>query len=440
MKITFIMPSIGKKTGEKYLKTWQMEPLPIAQLAGITPPDIDLAFFDDRIEDIDYENPTDVVAITVETYTAKRAYEIAEEYKKKGAIIVMGGFHPSLVPEEAMEYSDIIVEGEAESVWEELILDIKEKKYQKRYSSLSRPNLSNIKPNREIFRGKKYLPISLVESARGCNFSCNFCSISVFYKKTYNARPIHDVVNEIRSLNKKHIFLVDDNIFTNINRTKRLLKELSNLNIKWVGQVSINISSDEEMLKLMKDSGCIGVLIGFESLNKKNLSQMNKSWNQAMSDYDEALKKIRQYGIAIYATFLFGYDEDDCETFQATLKFALKQKFFLIAFNHLVPFPGTPIYRQLKTEHRLISEKWWTQDGYSFGDVVFRPSKMTAHQLAEACIDFRKEFYSIKNIFLRALDFKANCKNLKIMLYFFALNFLFRKEITKRKGIPLGKK
>ncbi|MDO8659831.1 MAG: radical SAM protein [Candidatus Parcubacteria bacterium] len=441
MKLTFIMPSIGRKEGEKYLKSWQMEPLPIAQLAGLTPSDVETKFFDDRFDIINYEEPTDAVAITVETYTAKRAYEIARQYRERGVIVIMGGFHPTLFTEEVSDHADIIVQGEAEGIWLEVISDIKRNSYKKIYRSATRPSLNNIRPNREIFKGKKYLPISLVESGRGCRFACNFCSVTTFYNHTYNARPVKEVIQEIKDLKKKFIFIVDDNIFADINRSKELFRELAKLNINWVGQVSINIVDDEKMLDLMKKSGCLGVLIGFESLNKKNLAQMNKGWNQAVIDYDKALKKIRDKGFVIYASFVFGYDEDDDdETFQKTLKFALKQKFFIIASNHLVPFPGTPLYEKFKSEGRLVSEKWWLRDGYSFGDVVFHPKKMTAEELTMACYNFRKEFYSIKNIFKRSLDLKANCRSLKLAVYFFYLNFLFRKEINKRKGIPLGKK
>ena len=161
MKITFIMPTVGKKKGEKYLKTWQMEPLPIAQLAGITPNDIEVDFFDDRMEMIDYDKPTDVVAITVETYTAKRSYKIAKNFQEKGAIVIMGGFHPTLMPDEVEEHADIVVLGEVEEIWEKILIDIKNKCYKKRYEASARPSLKNLRPNRNIFKGKKYLPISL---------------------------------------------------------------------------------------------------------------------------------------------------------------------------------------------------------------------------------------------------------------------------------------
>ena len=432
------MPAVGRKENETYVNSWKMEPLALAVLAALTPTDIEVKFFDDRLESIPYDEPTDLVAINAETYTAKRAYQISSQFRKRKVPVILGGYHPTLMPEEAGEYADSVVVGEAEKLWPKLIDDVKKNRLQKIYRSVQRPLLNDIKPRRDIFEGKKYLPLALVESARGCRFSCNFCSISSFFNQTYNPRPVSEVVTEIGCLGRKSIFLVDDNIIADPQRTKELFRALIPLKINWISQGTINIANDNEMLELMKKSGCLGLLIGFESLNKNNLTQMGKSWNTQNSNYEDVLKKISDYGIAVYATFIFGYDNDDEDSFKRTLEFALEQKFFLAAFNHLVPFPGTPLYDELKKQGRLLYEKWWLDEKYRFGDVAFKPKHMSAQQLSQACFEARQKFYQFNAILKRGIDFKNNCKNLKMFVNFYLYNIFSQKEVRKRQGLPLG--
>lgn len=434
------MPAMGKQKGEKYIKTWQMEPLPIAQLAGLTPSHIGMEFFDDRIENIDYDAPTDVVAITVETYTAKRAYEISEVYRRKGIKVIMGGYHATLLPDEVSGHADAVVVGEAENVWPAIIQDIERGDLKKIYKKDQKPSLAGYGPNRKIFQDKKYLPIKLVETARGCKFSCKFCSISSFYGSTYRARPINEVVDEIRGLQSKIIFFIDDNIYADRARSIAFFIALVPLRIRWIGQISILAAHDGELLDLMKKSGCIGVLIGFESLSVKSLEQMNKTWNQKASSYSGSLREFRKRGMIIYATFLFGCDDDDLDLMEETYRFAVKERFFLVAFNHLVPFPGTPLYESLEKQGRLLHYKWWLSDSYKFGDVAFKPNKIGEKELSEKCYLYRKKFYSTKTIIDRAFDFRSNCQNLYFASNYLLLNLLFKKEVSQRKGYRLGEK
>jgi radical SAM superfamily enzyme YgiQ (UPF0313 family) len=438
MKIIFIMPSIGRKAGHKYIKTWQMEPLPIAQLVGLTPKNIECVFFDDRLEKINYDETADLVAITVETYTAKRAYQIASKFKKNNIPVIMGGFHVTLLPEEVSEHADSILIGQAENQWNNVIKDLKNNNLKKIYKNNDPVDLSNIFPNRSIFKNKRYLPISLVETGRGCKFNCNFCSITNFYKHRYTPRPIKDIVKEIKGLKHKIIFFIDDNICADSIRAKELFKTLIPLKIRWISQVSVNYARNKEIVNLMKQSGCVGVLIGFESLNKKSLSLMNKSWNNNTATYEEAIKNLNNAGLILYGTFIFGYDFDTKKSIKETVDFAIKHKMFLAAFAHLIPFPGTPIYDKLKKEGRLIYDKWWLDSKYEFFDVPYRPKKFSPKELGKLCLDSRKQFYSIKSIIKRSTDFKANSSDIKMFMTFFSLNLLFRKEVNQRNNLPLG--
>ena len=433
------MPGVGKKTGEPYVSSWKMEPLALAVLAALSPPDIEVSFYDDRLEEIPYQEETDLVAINVETYTAQRAYDISSKFRKLGRPVILGGFHPTLMPDEAIEFADSILVGEAEGVWHQILEDAKKGRLKKLYISQKNDVLQKVSAKREIFKGKKYLPINLIESGRGCKFNCKFCSIASFYKSSYKARDISEIVNEIKTLKNKSVFFVDDNIIADPQRAKELFQALIPLKIDWISQGSINLANDEQMIKLMKRSGCLGLLIGFESLNKSNLSQMNKHVNMNYGNYEDALKKFRDVGIAIYATFIFGYDLDDADAVKKTLDFAIKQKFFLAAFNHLVPFPGTPLYDDLEKEGRLLYDKWWLNPEYRFGEIAFRPKLITAEILSKECFEARKSFYQLNSILRRSFDFKSNCRNPKMASIFFSLNLLTQKEIVKRQHLPIGK-
>ncbi|NQU18363.1 MAG: B12-binding domain-containing radical SAM protein [Candidatus Saganbacteria bacterium] len=436
MKITLILPSMGRKN-KNYIKSWQMQPLSIAILKTLIPKDIEVEFYDDRLEEIHYDQPTDLVLISVETFTAKRAYKIASEYRKMGVKVVLGGFHPTLLPKEAIEYSDAVVVGEAEAAIPKLIEDFKKGDLEKFYTASNDRKTEWVMPDRSIFEGKKYFNLHLIESGRGCRFNCEFCTITRFFEARYLPRPIEIIVEEIKRINQKYYFIVDDNIVVDKQRAKDLFRALIPLKIQWVGQASIDICQDDELLDLMKQSGCVGLLIGFESLNANNLKQMNKSVNKNI-DISKAIKKIHRKRIALYAAFVLGYDDDTIETMNNLVEFTKKHKIFIAAFNHLIPYPSTPLYLRLEKEGRLLYEKWWLDERYQFFDVAFHPDNMSAKELAAACINIRKKFFSLPAIILRALN-RANIQSLFFLSTFFFVNFLLRKEIQEKSGLPLGK-
>ena len=218
MKLTIIHPCIGRRRGEKgYVRTWQMEPLPAATLAGLTPREVDVKFYDDRMETIPFDEATDLVAMSVETYTAKRAYQIASEYRRRKVPVVMGGFHPSLCPEEVARYADAVVTGEAEALWPRVLDDARHGRLEKFYRSTGRTDLRGLRPDRSIFRGKRYLPIGLVEAGRGCHFKCDFCAVQTVFSQSQTRRPADEIIAEIAAIKreKKLFFFVDDNITSN---------------------------------------------------------------------------------------------------------------------------------------------------------------------------------------------------------------------------------
>ena len=436
MKITFILPAIGKKQGQKYIGTWKMEPLTIAVLQSLTPRDVETEFFDDRIELIDYSTHPNLVVITVETYTAKRSYQIADAFKKRGIPVVMGGYHVTLIPEEAQEVADTIVVGNAENVWTQLIVDFRNNQLKKVYQGGT--SYTDIPPDKSIFKGKKYLPISLVETGRGCCHTCEFCSISSYYKCTYFKRRIENIITDIKSSTNKYHFFVDDNLVAEPENAKALFRAITPLKIKWAGQGTLTMARDPELLKAMKDSGCELILIGFESLEEESLKQMNKSWNQALGETDELVNKIHNAGIGIYATFVFGYDGDTSKTFENTLEFARKHSFYTAAFNHLLPFPGTKLYDRLKLENRLLYEKWWLKDHYNYGELAFKPKNMSAEDLSQFCRYTRKEFSGLPTVLRRGTNSMKRSSPLMWSL-FWAMNLRLGEEIDEKMNVPLGR-
>jgi radical SAM superfamily enzyme YgiQ (UPF0313 family) len=439
MRLTIIHPCVGRKPGEKYIRTWQMESLPAATLAGLTPKDVEIKFYDDRMETIPFEESTDFVAISVETYTAKRAYQIASAYRKRRIPVVMGGFHATLCPDEVAEHAEAVVCGEAETLWPRVIDDARHRRLEKFYRQSGRPSLAELKPDRSIFKNKRYLPIGLVESGRGCHFKCDFCAVQTVFNSTQTRRPIDRILAEIDSLKsqRKLFFFVDDNITSNIAEAKEFLRALIPLGIRWVSQSSINAAHDEEFLDLLVRSGCQGVLIGFESLNPENLKDMNKSFNTMRGGFDKALANLRRHRIRVYGTFIFGYDRDTPECFAKTVQFAQEHALYIAAFNHLTPFPGTPLYARLQQENRLLYDRWWLDERYSYNRIPFQPRGMEADALQRNCLAARREFYSWGSIARRGFD-EVNRGNWFMWRNFYLINALHRNDVSLRDHYPLG--
>lgn len=435
MKITFILPAIGKKTGQKYIGTWKMEPLTIAVLKALTPPEIETELFDDRIELIDYNTPTDLVCITVETYTARRSYKIAEKFRSRGIPVVLGGYHATLCPEEASQYCDSVIVGNAETVWAQMLGDAENGSLKKIY--MGGVGEYDIQPDKSIFKGKKYLPVSLVETGRGCCHSCEFCSISKFYCSKYYCRDHSLIVDDIRRSEHKYTFLVDDNLVADRRNAISLFEEITPLKIKWAGQGTLSMAKDEQLLRAMKKSGCEIILIGFESLDKENLAQMNKSFNYALGERDELVKRIHDAGIGIYATFVFGYDNDCERTVNDALEFAKKHNFYTAAFNHLLPFPNTALYDRLKAENRLIYDKWWLAEGYNYGELAFEPKSISAEELSKLCRNARKEFSSAKTVLNRGFASLGRTSPLMWGL-FWGMNLRIGGEVDQKMNVPIG--
>ena len=438
MRLTLIHPCIGRRAGQRYMKTWQMEPLPPALIAGLTPPGVDVTFYDDRMEAIPFDETTDLVALSVETYTARRAYQIASEYRRRGVPVVMGGFHATLCPEEVAEWADAVVIGEAEEIWPRVLQDAGSGTLQVYYRANGRVERGGARVDRSIFRGKRYLPLGLVEATRGCRFNCEFCAIQTVFQRTHTFRPMEDLLAEVEEVRDRAlVFFVDDNIAGDLQRGKEMLRALIPLKIRWVSQMSIDAAHDEEYLALLRESGCQGVLIGFESLSPGNLRSMGKGFNLGNGGYEVALANLARFGIRLYGTFVFGYDEDTPSSFLDTARFAMDGGFYIAAFNHLTPFPGTPLYRRLQMEGRLLFDRWWLDPRYGYNMLPFQPAHMSPEEVERGCLEARRVFYRWGSVLRRGLR-GANRSGGRVRALYYWINYLLRREVTERQRYPLG--
>jgi radical SAM superfamily enzyme YgiQ (UPF0313 family) len=417
-----------------------MEPLQLGVIAGLSPPDIEIVLYDDRFEEIPYDEPTDLVAITVEAFTARRSYEICAEYRKRHIPVIIGGIHPTLIPEEARQYADSVFLGDAEYLWHEVLRDARRGQLQALYRSKAGSPQPQSFTRRDIFKDKGYLPITLLQFGRGCEFTCNFCAVSAYFNHTYYQRRIAQVVEEIERQDRKLLFFVDDNIVADHHAAKELFKALIPLNIRWVGQGSIDMTADLELMELMVKSGCLGNVIGFESVTEEGLEALDKSVNLPNFDgYQKAVTVLQDLGLQTWAAFVLGHDQETPESIEKTLEFALSNKFCFAAFNILMPYPRTLFYQRLQHENRLLYDgHWWLHPDYRFNHAAFVPKLMTPEELTERCFAIRKTWNSYGTMIKRLFNLKTNIRTLSKMGIFLRYNPLFRKETFKKQGMKLG--
>lgn len=441
MKVTFIKPNIGRREHSLYVDEARMEPLTLGVLAGLTPADVECRLFDDRCEKILYDEPTQLVALTIETYTARRAYEIASEYRARGVPVVMGGMHVSLLPEEAEQHADSLVLGDAETIWAEVVEDARKGRLKARYSAP--PGIAQMGgtlPRRDLFRGKGYLPLSLMQYSRGCKFACKFCAVTQYFDKKHYLRRIDEVLKEIETLDRKFIFFVDDNIASNKPALKELCHALIPARVQWVSQASLDVTRDLELMRLLEKSGCWGNVTGFESITEASLKETKKSPNLPRFDgYKREVAVLRDHGMQTWAAFTLGYDHDTVDSIRATVDFALENRFTIAAYNILMPYPGTPLYDTLRDQGRLLYDgKWWLHPSYRFNYAAYVPARMSPQELTDACHEARKRFNSPLSLLHRFSDLKTNLRSLERALSYWYYTLIFRKEVYKKHAMRFG--
>lgn len=383
MKLKLIYPEWGSYPliYRRYIPT-----LGLIKVASFTPPDIDISITDERIEPIDFSEDVDLVGISAMTCQARRAYEIARIYREKGVKVVLGGVHPSLLPEEASKYSDAVVIGEAEGSWQELIEDFRRGSLKRFYSCKAKEVKASLM-RWELYINKGYLPISPIQLSKGCPLDCEFCSVPSVFGNTFEMRPKEDILKEIEEA-ERYLFFINDNIHLARRRTSQIFSLLSTTEKKWVGLAPLNIAEDSNYLSSLVKSGCWALYVDFSpwlsaSLNKKvGSSQVEKDI--------ENIKRMRDAGIKVLASFVFGFDHDDKGSFERIVNFAKRTGIEEAEFHILTPYPKTRLWNKLFSEGRIIEKDFSL---YTTTHVVYRPNNMTPEELLEGFLYAWKEFY-----------------------------------------------
>lgn len=385
-------------------------------LQGLTPKRHEVKIVEEEYMELDYDEECDVVAISCLTSNAYRGYRIADAFREKGKIVVMGGIHPSLLPDEALEHADAVVIGEGEGVWEKILDDIESGKLQERYHE-PKPDLDRYIPKDFSTLSKKRMyNLVPLQTSRGCPYDCDFCCVTDIFGKKIKLIPIKHVVRDIKESGGRNFIFLDDNIIGHKKYAKELFTALIPLKIRWVGQSSISFANDIEMMKLARQSGCKGLFIGLESVVESNNHQFTKL--KSLEDTKRSIKKILRMGIIIQASVIFGFDDDTHETFGQTIKFLRRNRVSIASINALTPYPGTRVFEKFKEAGRLLHEKW---EYYDHHTVVFQPKNMTPLELQIGKIMAKTAFSKIFSIAERIMG------NLRMPVLYLAANMGYRK-------------
>ncbi len=406
MRLLMIIPSFYTISGSKVTPFW-MPPLGLATIAAEVPEYWDVKIIDENVDDLDPEHEeADLVLISFLTTNSVRGYMLADCFRRRGIKVILGGVHVSVKPDEAAMHADAICIGDSEGVFRNVISDFEHNCLKKRYERICTAENINVfnKPRRDLYHKEKYLTLNTMQTSRGCPHICSFCSVASRYHRRYGVKPLKQILEEIEQMDVKGdpIFFVDDNMFVNKKRTTELLNELKKFNLQWWTQTDIRTVQDEEFLDLAKESGCVNLVLGFESLTNKSIEKMAKLQNVGYS-YEDTIKKIHKHGIFINPSFTLGVDEDDESVFQNIYDFLDANRVMFATFNILTPLPGTVLYDEMEQANRIIDYDW---THYDMGHVVFKPINMSVETLKEGHDWLCQKFYSINEIYKRIKPLK----------------------------------
>ncbi len=439
MKIKLIAPHEQSGDHISSAQTFKVQKVNLPLLAALTPPGHTVKIVDEAFAPDDISEEVDLVGITVMTDLVLRAYQIADTYRQRGIKVVMGGIHATVLPGEALQHADAVVLGEAEEAWPRLLSDAASGEMRKLYCANKITHLNGIPtPRRDLYPNpihRGYTPIAIgFETARGCPYDCEFCSIGSVMGRQYRARPIPEVIAEIESIHSRYLFFVDDALALNRPEAKKLFTAMIPLRLKWAGQGPVSLAEDSGLLELMRRSGCVGLLIGFESVQREIQHGMKKIKSLRI-DFFEAIRRFHGEGIAVLGAFIFGFDHENKDVFDQTLEFIMRSRLDCVELRILTPFPGTRLYSRLLKEGRLFVPNWWLQ-GYPPDTLLFQPKGMTAEELIEGFIRLNRQTYSYGSIIKRFFAMSPWKRNPLGCLVYAGSNLATRKRYFKGLDIP----
>jgi radical SAM superfamily enzyme YgiQ (UPF0313 family) len=408
MKVVLVEPAFDER-GVVKLHGFKILPYGLLQLASVTPPGVEVRIVDEKVEPLPERIEADLVGISVfTTANAARAYEVAQRYRAQGVPVVMGGAHASALPEEAARHADSVVVGEGESVWPTVLRDAAEGRLQRVYAG-GQPELTGLPTRRpwHLVKTASYPAPTVVQTTRGCPVGCEFCSVPAFSGRKMRHKTIEQVLADLEDVASvppglytrlaNTVFFLDDSFGTDVLYYRALMQAIVDrgLTLRWVTQATTAIAQKPELLALAQRSGCVGVLIGFESLSQESLREADKSYRAR--SYAEIIAKLHDHGIGVEGTFIFGFDHDDASVFDRTVEFCQRTRLNVAQFSSLTPLPGTRLFERFRADGRLLYEPWkdprqWAR--FNLFETVIRPRQMTPEQLAEGLRGAYRSFYS----------------------------------------------
>ena len=420
MKILLIDPCTEPMVGKRKRGITRFPQTALLYIAALTPAPHTVRILEEEMEPIDFDEPCDLVGITCMTANAPRAYDVADEFRRRGRRVVLGGVHPTVRSEEAGRHADAVVAGEAEPVWGALLEDARAGSLKPLYKGDHTWSLDDYPlPRRDGLRSTAVLGIVPVITSRGCPYSCDFCSVHNMFGRVIRHVSVNRVLEDIERAGSSRVMFLDDNIVGDQGYAEKLFDALRGRGISWVGQASISFVHNERLLEKAAASGCKGLFIGLESVSERSMQKLRKSLKTQV-DTADAIQRIMRAGILFHASMVFGFDDDELSIFDETLDFLRRARIASVTFNILTPYPGTVLFDQYKAEGRLTTEDW---KDYDHCTPTFTPRHMSAEELIEGYRRVRRSFFSLGNI---ATRFPANWRT---SLLFLVINLGLRQAV-----------
>lgn len=399
---TITMPEIIQKM--TFSRKALFQPLNLAICAAVVPDGWDVEIIDENVTEtlhVPSADGVDAVGIGAMTTQASRAYELADAYRKLGVAVILGGIHPSLMPDEALSHATIVCKGDAESTLPRALRDLQAGVAKEIYDWRGQSDTPIATPRKDLLDPKDYLVFNPIQTTRGCPHGCTFCTTPAVFGQQFRQRSIDDIVAEVRmakeTFNTRCFIFSDDDVAGNHKWAMELFKAIRPLNVRWASQCDILISRSDKLLRAMADSGCIGLILGLESPKAGTLRAAGKTYIDA-DEYIDRIRKIQSFGISLWGSFIFGFDSDDWRDCMNAVRFAQRAKLCMSCYPILTPYPGTRIFQQYEAEGRLTSRDW---DKYNGSTVVFAPKRMTVNELRHAQMAAFHEFFTPASAFRR---------------------------------------
>ncbi|HUS46733.1 MAG TPA: radical SAM protein [Phycisphaerae bacterium] len=408
-------------------------PLNLAICAAVVPDGWDVEIIDENVTDgphVPEATGIDAVGIGAMTTQATRAYALADAYRALGVPVILGGIHPSALPDEALQHGTIVCRGDAECTLPRALRDLDAARGQgnepaagqacppkprrrreprraehglprRVYDWADDPDVPIATPRKDLLDPKQYLVFNPIQTTRGCPHNCTFCTTPAIFGRKYRKRAIGDIVEEMRlakeRFNTRVFIFSDDDVAGNHAWAMELFEAIRPLNVRWASQCDILISYNDKLLTAMRRSGCLGVILGLESPKADTLAEAGKRYVKP-EQYVRQIRRIQSHRISIWGSFIFGFDSDDWHDCMNAVRFAERAKLCMSCYPILTPYPGTAVYEQYLAEGRLLTRDW---DKYNGATVVHRPARMTIEELRHAQMAAFNEFYSPASSFRR---------------------------------------